>query len=663
MAKKGIYLNDSIHGLISLSEYEKRIISSTGFNRLHDVYQNSTVYLTFPANRTKRFEHSIGTMKLCSDMFFASILNAEENDLNIFFGKFKDIYIQIINEIGAEKGFCEYYLGGRTPKESNFPPKISMDKFKSSLIPYNVKKEYKEIYLILMQSVRAAALLHDIGHPPFSHIVEKALNEAYASKKYTDNSRSQEFLKRISPYFESKGQLHEKMGNDISSSILKNIISPIKKSDAAGFNENLFEVLVLKSVEHIFNEKNSFEYIHKIIDGSLDGDRLDYVTRDSVNSGISSGRIEYNRIINEMKLLVKDDKFIFCVPLKAVNSVEDFLKRRFNIYKDIIFHHRVIKTDSLLQYSVKDLVIEFLNNNISNDTKEGSDSSNDYLIPFDISGLWFPLGPSTITEKTNALSQWNDSWLMTVLKQIFYNSYYENNVEDEKQFILSQRLRELLQNEKNYYSLIKRNEHFKIVDDSIKKYIDSKRDDINSLVEILRNKSQQLIKEKAPDNKIVNIDPTLDFINELLNNTNNIAKGFIFSYIYSHSKAINIDSIENVIQEIVCEKAKKFFQNAKYYDSIVVFKRIDVGLKNTVYFYDNVNQIVELKKISGISKVLSLEADFRPMFYVYLLIEDGDEIIQNQKNQFLTSIGEDIGKYLIDKIAKELKSLSDQQRS
>ena len=55
--KKVIYLNDSIHGLIPLSEYEKRIISSVEFNRLHDVYQNSTVYLTFPTNRTKRFEH------------------------------------------------------------------------------------------------------------------------------------------------------------------------------------------------------------------------------------------------------------------------------------------------------------------------------------------------------------------------------------------------------------------------------------------------------------------------------------------------------------------------------------------------------------------------------------------------------------------------------
>ena len=92
--KKGIYLNDSIHGLILLSEYEKRIISSIGFNRLHDVYQNSTVYLTFPTNRTKRFEHSIGTMKLCSDIFFSSILNATDKNLEKFYDIFeKEYYI------------------------------------------------------------------------------------------------------------------------------------------------------------------------------------------------------------------------------------------------------------------------------------------------------------------------------------------------------------------------------------------------------------------------------------------------------------------------------------------------------------------------------------------------------------------------------------------
>ena len=100
--KKGIYLNDSIHGLIPLSEYEKRIISSIGFNRLHDVYQNSTVYLTFPTNRTKRFEHSIGTMKLCSDMLFSSILNASEKNLEMFYKIFQVEYEKIIKTIALD---------------------------------------------------------------------------------------------------------------------------------------------------------------------------------------------------------------------------------------------------------------------------------------------------------------------------------------------------------------------------------------------------------------------------------------------------------------------------------------------------------------------------------------------------------------------------------
>ena len=83
--KSGTNINDAIHGLIRLTDYEKRVLSSVQFNRLHDVYQNSTVYLTFPSNRTKRFEHSIGCMYLASEMFYYSLLNASEKDLDVFF--------------------------------------------------------------------------------------------------------------------------------------------------------------------------------------------------------------------------------------------------------------------------------------------------------------------------------------------------------------------------------------------------------------------------------------------------------------------------------------------------------------------------------------------------------------------------------------------------
>ena len=173
--KKGINLNDSIHGLISLTEYEKRIVSTIGFNRLHDVYQNSTLYLTFPTNRTKRFEHSIGTMKLCSDMFFQSLLNTTDVTLSEFFEIFEEEYAIILDRLRQQTDICDEKLG-RLPEAL---PKVELDKVRHSIIPNNIPEQYKDMYLILIQAIRASALLHDIGHPPFSHIVEYALKAVY----------------------------------------------------------------------------------------------------------------------------------------------------------------------------------------------------------------------------------------------------------------------------------------------------------------------------------------------------------------------------------------------------------------------------------------------------------------------------------------------------
>ena len=55
---------DTIHGLIAYSGIEQAIIGTPIFNRLHRVLQNSLVCLTYPSNKVKRFEHSVGTMHL-----------------------------------------------------------------------------------------------------------------------------------------------------------------------------------------------------------------------------------------------------------------------------------------------------------------------------------------------------------------------------------------------------------------------------------------------------------------------------------------------------------------------------------------------------------------------------------------------------------------------
>ena len=650
--KKGIYLNDTIHGLIPLSEYEKRIISSIGFNRLHDVYQNSTVYLTFPTNRTKRFEHSIGTMKLCSDMFYYSVLNSSETTLNILYEIFEQELVSIISKIAKNSQFCEQMLGGMTP--SNIPP-IELDKFRYSLIPNNVPAKYQVIHLILIQSIRAAALLHDIGHPPFSHIVEYALKAVYEENKNqnpSQNNSLNEFTKVMSKYFEDNKKLHEQMGDEISDSILRGIICPISDEDER-YNENLFEVLILESVKRIFSECGNFKYLHRIIDSSLDGDRLDYVTRDSINSGMNSGTIDYKRIINDMQIIIDESKIYFCFPLKAVNSIEDFIKRRYNIYKDIIYHHRVIKTDYLLEYTVRDLVKKYLKE-IPTDTT----TSNKMVIPFDISGLWFPLGEATSTEKSNALSQWNDSWLMTILKQIFYTDYYRNTKikSNDSEYILSQRLSELLRNTKCYYSLIKRSENFKIIDDSVKEILSDNRENIKQLVAKINEMSNKKATKTPPGGATLDIKATLDFIEQILGNAPGIPKGFILAYISKHYKAIQLDSFENFIKEIVEEETEKIFTNVKVYDRITVFKNISIGLDNPIYFYDYHENMFTLNDISGISDILRLDSDYLPVFYIYILMKDGDSIIKEKRELLLESIGKKIGSNIVNKINNILQN-------
>lgn len=644
--KKGTYLNDSIHGLISLTEYEKRIISTIGFNRLHDVYQNSTVYLTFPNNRTKRFEHSVGTMKLCSDMFFQSFLNTTDATLDEFFDIFKEEYADIIASLREQTKVCEDKLGGRLPETI---PQITLDKLRHALIPNNIPAQYMDMYLILMQSIRAAALLHDIGHPPFSHIVEFALKDVYLEykdKENSDKSNAKEFIEIMSKYFEGDKKLHEQMGDEISEGILSKIIAPIPKQDSDKnnnhhsnnkddvyydeYDENLYELLVLESVKKIFAEEGAFKYIHRILDSSLDGDRLDYVTRDVLNCGKDTGKIEYSRIINDMQLIVENREIYFCVPLKAVSPVEDFVKRRYDSYKDIIYHHKVIKTDYILEGIVKDLVRKYLNEPVS--TKE---RDSEVLIPFDISGLWFPLGDKKSAIKANALSQWNDSWLMTVLRQIYYTKYYHNEElkEGTDEFVLAQRLAELLRNSKRYHSLIKRSENFKIIDDAVKS-------------ELIKNKDA--IEDCIADGKCV------ELIHELLEHMKKNSTGFILSFITRHSKEMNMESFKQMVSQIVQEETTRIVTNLKIYDTVTLFKQISIGLDSPIYFYDNKRHICTLKDISGIADILQLDSDYLPDFYIYVLAKDEDEVLKDKREELLGCIGTRIGEEIVNLLFERL---------
>jgi len=144
-----------------------------------------------------------------------------------------------------------------------------------------------------------AILLHDIGHGPFSHALEHTLV----------NGISHETISRL---------LMDSLNEE--------------------FNGKLD--LALK----IFNNQYHKPFLHQLISGQLDLDRLDYLNRDSFFSGVTEGTVSSDRIIK----LLNIDNGNLVVEEKGIYSIEKFLIARRLMYWQVYLHKTVIAAEQLL---------------------------------------------------------------------------------------------------------------------------------------------------------------------------------------------------------------------------------------------------------------------------------------------------------------------------
>jgi len=147
--------------------------------------------------------------------------------------------------------------------------------------------------------VKVAVLLHDIGHGPFSHALESVV---------------------------IPGVGHE----DLSLLLMRQL-----NEDFDG---------QLDTAIRIFTDTYPKPFLHQLVSGQLDMDRMDYLTRDSFFTGVSEGVIGYDRILK--MLTIHNDKLM--VEEKAIYSIEKFLVSRRLMYWQVYLHKTVLSAEKML---------------------------------------------------------------------------------------------------------------------------------------------------------------------------------------------------------------------------------------------------------------------------------------------------------------------------
>jgi uncharacterized protein len=206
-----------VHGFISLNDWERCIIAQPAFQRLRRIRQLAWTDQVYPGAMHTRFEHSLGVMHTATRLYDAITLRSR-------------------NVLHDELGYKDQGL--------------ERDR----------------------QLIRLAALLHDVGHAPFSHASEELFPENGSGKKFK----------------------HEQYSAEIVRGKFKDVIEghPL---NTANFGFSVEDVAALlegstKAKQRVF--------WRDLIDGQTDADRMDYLLRDSYHAGVQYGRFDLDRVAN-----------------------------------------------------------------------------------------------------------------------------------------------------------------------------------------------------------------------------------------------------------------------------------------------------------------------------------------------------------------------------
>ncbi len=249
--EKDHVFRDPIHGFIRVYDAERDIINTKAFQRLRRIKQLGLTCMVYHGADHNRFAHSLGVMELATRVFDISTRKDARGD---------------------------------------------------QLLKW--KREDVDSKRILL---RLVALLHDIGHGPFSHPAEGLFpdgedHESYSAKIICEDSEIRDIIRGLSG----------KYGIDITP-------------------EHLADFLTGKEPE---------PFLQQIISGPLDADKMDYLWRDSHYAGVYYGRFDIDRLINTLTVVYHsvEESPALGVEIGGLYAAEALILARYYMFLQVYFH-------------------------------------------------------------------------------------------------------------------------------------------------------------------------------------------------------------------------------------------------------------------------------------------------------------------------------------
>ncbi len=330
--QKQLVLRDEIHGDIAFDRLFRSVIDHECVQRLRYIKQLGLAEYVFPCATHTRFQHSLGASYLAQE-YFRGIVEAWLTDPFRFTGRI------------GETQFYSQETSELFQKVASHPPSLEFWK----------------------QLVGLAALLHDVGHGPWSHSFETLnLTQDFSSV-------IMELKGPIKDYFLTKQKKGQALAHeDISVLYVHRIFSDLEKEKVLP-NSYLYVLCVAALINPKFSwrgetasidqaiEKelsaagyygglNFHRLMRPIISGPFDVDRMDYIQRDGRNTGVHIGGIEWPRIVKKLVPCLANHngapgepkEVVLISKIKNQHVLDDFMFSLFQMYAQVYMHPKIV---------------------------------------------------------------------------------------------------------------------------------------------------------------------------------------------------------------------------------------------------------------------------------------------------------------------------------